>query len=66
MFFSKFSNYFTFSGEELLRARNRDQSLMLSGEKVDKVLESWLEDKIVESRLQEHHNLLQEPKVARK
>lgn len=54
------------SGEELLRARNRDQSLLPSGEKVDEAVESWLEDTMVESRLREHHNLIREPKVARK
>lgn len=57
---------FICSGEELLRARNRDQILIQSGEKVDEAVKSWLEEKMVEDRLRDHHNLIQEPKVARR
>uniref|UniRef100_A0A0P4VXE2 tRNA-splicing endonuclease subunit Sen54 N-terminal domain-containing protein n=1 Tax=Scylla olivacea TaxID=85551 RepID=A0A0P4VXE2_SCYOL len=54
------------SGEELLRVRNRDQTLLPSSEKVDEAMGSWMEEKMVESRLQEHRTLLEEPKIARK
>ena len=58
--------WFVYSGEELLRVRNRDQTLLPCGEKIDEAVGSWMEEKMVESRLQEHHSLLQEPKIARK
>lgn len=49
-----------------MRARNRDQTLLPSSEKVEEAVGSWLEEKIVESRLEEHRTLLEEPKIARK
>ncbi|KAK3868655.1 hypothetical protein Pcinc_025979 [Petrolisthes cinctipes] len=54
------------SGKDLLCARGRGQSVPPSGEKLQEVGGSCLEAKQLETRLREHQELLQEPKVARR
>ncbi|XP_071551329.1 uncharacterized protein Tsen54 [Panulirus ornatus] len=54
------------SGETLFRSRGRDQALPVTGEKQAEVSESWLENKRLDSLLQDHQSLLAEPKFARR
>ncbi|XP_045620886.1 uncharacterized protein Tsen54 [Procambarus clarkii] len=59
------SSRFT-SGQALLDARSRDQTLSLVGEKLTEASGSDFENNQIVSRLSDHHTLLGEPKFTRK